>query len=139
MFRTHPTLAWLALLSHELHSCPAPHCPQASNTQGPYDGQHSLGCNTCSNHGSDPGTDDGTRVHTLAVVVAGGDFTTVINALVDIESNALLTPHSTLVPFLVCLRVHIIEVALSAKLCPEVYIGCYEFILSISPTSKPPC
>ena len=91
MFRTHPTLAWLALLPHELHgSCPAPHCPQASNTQGPYDGQHSLGCNTSSNHSSDPGTDDGTRVHTLAVVVAGGSSALLINALVDIEGNPLL-------------------------------------------------
>ena len=81
MFRTHPTLAWLALLPHELHSCPAPHCPQASDTQGPYDRQHSLGCNTCSHHSGHPGTDDGTRVHTLAVVVARGNLTLTIAIL----------------------------------------------------------
>ena len=44
---------------------------------------------------------------------------TIINALMNIESNALLVPNATSVPYFPRFRVNCSEVAPCAKLCPE--------------------
>ena len=78
MIVSHPALCLralllLLLLPQHLHEAHGPHSSQPHRPS--YGGQHSLGCNTRGHHSRHPGTDDGTRVHALAVVVAGGDFT----------------------------------------------------------------
>ena len=78
MIVSHPALCLratlLLLLPQHAHQTHGPRPAQPRHPR-PYGGQHSLGRHAPRHHGRHARTDDGTRVHSMAVVVAGGYFT----------------------------------------------------------------